>query len=187
MFASNLMLNFWAWCSFITVTSFGAGFHLKINRHYTSALKAKVDRNHSNEKFDRVVDLVANLAIEINSISQQMNNLSMSTNEQMHNLSMSTNQRITKTSKQIQQLTGHNQNQDLHLEYNIGRAFSSYLINEMNVPEECIFEYTTTGGVIYDPKSGDVASEWDSIFLVDFTNFPEDNRKEMGPACPQAT
>ena len=57
------------------MTSFGSGFHLKINRHYTSALKAKVDRNHSNENFDRVVDLVANLAIEINSISQQLNNL----------------------------------------------------------------------------------------------------------------
>ena len=59
-----------------------------------------------------------------------------------------------KTLKQIEQLIGYNQNQDTHLEFQIGQAFRSYLINNLKIPQDCIFEYTTTDGKISNPISG---------------------------------
>ena len=70
------------------------------------------------------------------------------------------------------QLIGHSQNQDHNLEISANYALKRYLTHNLKIPEEFIFEYPTQK--IIDPSTGNIAVEWDAIFLIKWADNFED-------------
>ena len=106
---------------------------------------------------DQLLNITMNLELLLESIKE--------TNMQLNRR----DQQQDKIDKQIQQLTGYNQNQDASLEYVISRSLKSYLLDSLCIPDECIREINQK--VIYDPTTCIVAVEWDSIFIIDYTDL----------------
>jgi hypothetical protein len=74
--------------------------------------------------------------------------------------------RQAKIDKQLSQLIGYNQNQDKNLEFNLGVTMKNFLINNLSIPEEAVFEYYEKK--LYNTTNGITAVEWDGIFLIDY-------------------
>lgn len=63
-------------------------------------------------------------------------------------------------------------NQSSCLEETCAAALRSYIVNTLMVPEQCVFEYKKK--VLLHPGNCSTAVEWDGVFLVDYSEAPEE-------------
>eukprot|EP01036_Dinobryon_divergens_P035050 gene35050-45372_t len=85
-----------------------------------------------------------------------------------------------KLRRSLNELIGYNQNVDSNLEVSMGFSFKSYLINTLNIPESCILECNEHE--FCNPKNGDIAVEWDGIFIIDYSKLSHENGTFMQPS-----
>ena len=78
-----------------------------------------------------------------------------------------------KMRRSLNDLIGYNQNIDISLEVSMALSFKSYLVNKLKIPESCIGECDVHK--IFDPSTGDVAVEWDGIFVIDYSDLFNEN------------
>ena len=78
-----------------------------------------------------------------------------------------------KLRQSLKELIGYNQNIDRSLEVAMALSFKSYLVNKLKIPESCI--QVCDVHIIFDPLTGDVAVEWDGIFVIDYSDLLNDN------------
>ena len=78
-----------------------------------------------------------------------------------------------KMRRSLNELIGYNQNVDRSLEVSMAFSFKSYLVNKLKIPESCIRECDVH--IIFDPLTGDVAVEWDGIFVIDYSDLLNEN------------
>ena len=79
----------------------------------------------------------------------------------------------SKLRKSLNELIGYNQNVDRSLEVSIASSFKNYLVHILKIPETCILECEQHN--IFDPKTGDIAAEWDGIFVMDYSDLSNDS------------
>lgn len=109
---------------------------------------------------------IASLSEIVRNTSENIQNIS----DYMKNISEISQKEITTMATSIQQLTSYNQNRDTNLEDNIAVSLKRHILEYLKVPEEYLFEYNSKR--IYSPKTGETSSEWDAIFLVDYSEKP---------------
>jgi hypothetical protein len=91
-----------------------------------------------------------------------------------------------KMRRSLNELIGYNQNIDRSLEVSMAFSFKSYLVNKLKIPESCIQECDVH--IIFDPLiTGDVAVEWDGIFVIDYSDVLNENNGTPLFQLPEST
>jgi len=89
-----------------------------------------------------------------------------------------------KMRRSLNELIGYNQNVDRSLEVSMAFSFKSYLVNKLKIPESCIRECDVH--IIFDPLTGDVAVEWDGIFVIDYSDVLNENNGTLIFQLPES-
>ena len=77
-----------------------------------------------------------------------------------------------KLEKALNQLIGYDFNQDQSLELKMGTALQMYLTEELGIPEDFVVKVPFQK--FLNTSNGEVAVEWDAVFVIDYTNRPAD-------------
>jgi hypothetical protein len=85
-----------------------------------------------------------------------------------------------KLRRSLNELIGYNQNVDSNLEVSMGFSFKNYLVNTLKIPESCILECDEHE--FCNPKNGDIAVEWDGVFIIDYSKLSHENGTFIQPS-----
>jgi hypothetical protein len=118
------------------------------------------------DPIDKIYGLLGKIALETAKNTENIKDLT----ESSKILNENTSRNIDRMVKSIEQLTSYNQNRDINLEDSIAISLKRYIVDSLGIPEEFVLQYSLKK--IYNPTTGEVASEWDAIFLIDYSDKP---------------